>query len=256
MTHSTLKGKVAIITGGGKGIGLGIAKAYAKEGVNVAITGRHQQTLSEAKTEIESEIKDAQVLTVVADNKEHESAERIVSETIKQFGKLDILINNAQEFHTMIPIEGYSWEQFYSTYESGVFATWRLMKASLPHLKESQGTIINMGSGAGTDAVPFHAAYGSNKEAIRGLSRIAAKELGPHGITVNVICPFTESAEYTRYTKANPEMAASILKSVPLGRVGDAELNVGGLCVFLAKPEGKYITGGTFDVDGGTTIRP
>jgi NAD(P)-dependent dehydrogenase (short-subunit alcohol dehydrogenase family) len=256
MSKSSLQDKVAIITGGSKGIGLGIAKAYAKEGVAVTITGRNQAALDSAKRDIETEVPNARVLAVVADNKEHSSADRIVSQTISQFNRLDILVNNAQEFYTMIPFEDYTWEQFSATYETGVFATWRLMKASLKYLKETEGVIINMGSGAGTNAVPLHAAYGSNKEAIRGLSRIAAKEFSPFGVTVNVICPFTDSAEYQKYSKSNPEMTAEILKAIPLGHVGDAELNVGGLCVFLSKPEGKYITGSTFDVDGGGSIRP
>lgn len=231
MSISDLKDKVAIITGGSKGLGLGIAKAYAKEGVTVVITGRNQSALNAAIVEIESEVPGSQILALVADNKDHDSAYQVVEETVKQFGRIDILVNNAQEFHTMIPVEDYLWEQFFSTYESGVFATWRFMTASLNHLKKSKGTIINMGSGAGTDAIPLHAAYGSNKEAIRGLSRIAAKEWGKYGITVNVICPYVDSAEFQRYTQANPEISAEFMKSVPLGRVGDSEINVGGLVV-------------------------
>jgi NAD(P)-dependent dehydrogenase (short-subunit alcohol dehydrogenase family) len=256
MSTLTLDGKVAIITGGSKGTGLGVAKAYAKEGVAVVITGRTASSLEAAKAEIEHDVPGACVLTLAADNKDHETAQKIVEQTIKQFGRLDILVNNAQEFHTQIPIEDYTWDQVISTYESGVFATWRYMVAALPHLKNTQGTVINMGSGAGTVSVPKCAVYGSNKEAIRGLSRIAAKEWGPHGITVNVINPYVRSAEGDRYEREFPEFMKEHMKTVPLGRLGDAELNVGGLCVFLAKPEGKYMTGATLDVDGGSTIRP
>lgn len=110
-----------------------------------------------------------------------------------------------------------------STYESGVFATWRFMAAALPYLKETEGTVNVMGSGAGVQSVPHHGAYGSNKEA--------------------------NEREY-------PDVIADIPKGIALGRIGDAEKNVGSLCVYLAKPEGKYMTGSTFDVDGGAFIRP
>ncbi|MGW0194781.1 SDR family NAD(P)-dependent oxidoreductase [Nonomuraea sp. NPDC003201] len=138
-------------------------------------------------------------------------------------GRLDILINNAQEFRTGIALEDLSWDDMISTYESGVFATWRFMAAALPYLKETEGTVNVMGSGAGVQSVPHHGAYGSNKEA--------------------------NEREY-------PDVIADIPKGIALGRIGDAEKNVGSLCVYLAKPEGKYMTGSTFDVDGGAFIRP
>ncbi|MGV9384107.1 SDR family NAD(P)-dependent oxidoreductase [Nonomuraea sp. NPDC003707] len=253
---SSLFGKVALITGGSKGNGLGIAKAYVKQGVAVAITGRNADALAQAKAELETVVLDARVLTLTADNKDHEAAARVVSQTVEEYGRLDILINNAQEFRTGIALEDLSWDDMISTYESGVFATWRFMAAALPHLKKTEGTVINMGSGAGVQSVPHHGAYGSNKEAIRGLSRIAAREWGRHKITVNVINPYVASAESERYEREHPDVIADILKGIALGRIGDAEQNVGSLCVYLAKPEGKYMTGSTFDVDGGAFIRP
>ncbi len=254
--NSELNGKTAIITGGGKGTGLGIARAFVKQGIAVVITGRGKEALEAAKTELEALQAGARVLAVQADNKDHGAADAVVAKTVEAFGRLDILINNAQEFRTGIALEDLSWDDMIASYESGVFATWRFMVAALPHLKKTQGTIINMGSGAGTQSLALHGAYGSNKEAIRGLSRIAAREWGKVGITVNVINPYVASAESERYEREHPEIIAQIMKQLPLGRIGDAELNVGGLCVFLAKPEGKYMTGSTFDVEGGASIRP
>lgn len=253
---SSLNGKVALITGGGKGTGLGIARAFVKEGIAVAITGRSKETLEAAGVELETLRADARVLAIQADNKDHAAADAAVTHTVSQFGRLDILINNAQEFRTGIALESLTWDDMITSYESGVFATWRYMVAALPHLKKTHGTIINMGSGAGTQSLALHGAYGSNKEAIRGLSRIAAREWGTHGITVNVINPYVASAESIRYEREHPDIIAGIMKQLPLGRIGDAELNVGGLCVFLAKPEGKYMTGSTLDVEGGASIRP
>lgn len=253
---SELANKVAIITGGSKGTGLGIARAYVKEGIAVVITGRNQDALDAARAELEALVPGARVLAVAADNKDHEVANLVVTRAVEAFGRVDILVNNAQEFRTGIAIEDITWDDMQASYESGVFATWRFMVAALPHLKVTQGTVINMGSGAGVQSVPLHGAYGSNKEAIRGLSRIAAKEWGRYGITVNVINPYVASAESERYEREHPEIIAEILKNIALGRIGDAELNVGSLCVFLAKPEGKYQTGASFDVDGGAFIRP
>ncbi|AXH01013.1 SDR family NAD(P)-dependent oxidoreductase (plasmid) [Deinococcus wulumuqiensis] len=253
---STLQGTVALITGGSKGTGLGIARAFVKEGIAVTLTGRHEAALNAARAELEALVPDARVLTVVADNKDHAAPQAVVDQTVQQFGRLDILINNAQEFRTGIALDDLTWDDMHASYESGVFATWRFMVAALPHLKETKGTVINMGSGAGTQSLALHGAYGSNKEAIRGLSRIAAREWGEFGITVNVINPYVASAESERYEREHPEIIAQIMKQLPLRRIGDAELNVGGLCLFLARPEGKYMTGSTFDVEGGSSIRP
>ncbi|GAA1589835.1 SDR family oxidoreductase [Actinoplanes couchii] len=253
---SELDGQVAIITGGGKGTGLGVAKAYVKQGIAVVITGRDETALNAAKAELGTLVPGSRVLPIKADNKDHAAAGQVVAQTIEQFGRLDILINNAQEFRTGILIEDTTWDDMIASYESGIFATWRYMVAALPHLKNSSGTVINMGSGSGTMSVARTSAYGSNKEAIRGLSRIAAREWGQYGITVNVINPFVHSEESIRFEKEKPEILADVLKVTPLGRIGDAELNVGGLCVFLAKTEGKYMTGSTFDVEGGASMRP
>ena len=256
LTGSSLTGKVAIITGGSKGTGLGIAKAYVKEGIAVALTGRNADALEAAKAELEQLVPDARVLTLVADNKDHAVPAQVVAQTVEAFGRLDVLINNAQEFRTGKSLLETTEDDMEATFESGFFATWRYMAAAHPHLQATEGTVIDMSSGAGVQAVPGHSAYGPNKEAIRGLSRIAAKEWGTDKITVNSISPYVASAESERYEKAHPEIIAEIMKGIALGRIGDAELNVGSLCVYLATEGGKYMTGANFDVDGGAFIRP
>lgn len=173
---SDLNGKVAIITGGSKGLGLGLAKAYVKEGIAVVLTGRTQSTLDGAKAELEQLVPDARVLTIAGDNRNHDVPASVVQTAVDTFGRLDVLINNAQEFRTVIPFEDTTWDDMIVTFESGVFATWRYMIATLPHLKETKGTILNMSSGAGAQSLPNHAAYASNKEAIRSLTRVAARE--------------------------------------------------------------------------------
>ncbi|MET9243195.1 SDR family NAD(P)-dependent oxidoreductase [Nonomuraea sp. NPDC003709] len=146
---SSLFGKAALITGGSKGTGLGIAKAYVKEGIAVTITGRTAGALAAAKAELEQLVPDAQVLTLIADNKDHDVPAQAVADTVEQFGRLDILINNAQEFRTGKAVQDITEDDMQATFESGFFATWRYMIAAYPHLKTTEGTVINMASGAG-----------------------------------------------------------------------------------------------------------
>src|SRR5262249_15213507 len=157
-----------------------------KEGAAVAITDILESALADARPELESLVSGARALAIHADNKDHDAAQRVVAEVVGAFGRLDILVNNAQEFRTGIRVEDITWDDMITSYESGVFAYWRFMVAAFPHLKESKGTVINFGSGAGSMGVPLNGAYGSNKEAVRGLSRTAAREWGAFGITVNI----------------------------------------------------------------------
>ena len=255
MNTTSIKGKVAIITGAATGAGLGIAKAFVKEGVAVVITGRTDSKLQAAKAELKALVPDAQVLTLVADNTDHSAAQTVVDQTIKQFGRLDILVNNAQIFRPFVPVENTSFDDLMALFDSGTFAYWRFMSAALPYLKDTQGTVINMGSGADTMSVPGFAGYAANKAAVRALTRVAAKEWGQFNIKVNVICPYTESEESRRDDQLKPELNSAMLSATPLRRMADAEKEIGSLCVYLSSPEGGYMTGSTFDVDGGTTIR-
>lgn len=254
---TSIRGNVAIVTGAASGAGLGVAKVYAKNGISVVITGRTESRLLSAKKEIEEQTPDAKVLVVVADNTNHDAAEKVVSKTIETFGKLNILVNCAQTFRANIKVEDVSWDDITAVYESEVFGAWRLMQAAFPYLKESQGTVINFASGADTTNVPHYAVYASNKAALRSITRIAAKEWGPYNINLNNVNPLNPSRESDNIND-DPVAAASteaVVNAIPMRRWGDIEKDVGSVCLFLALPEGHYLTGMTFDVDGGTTIR-
>lgn len=252
---SKLENKVAIVTGGGKGIGYGVASAFAREGANLVITGRTLSTLEKAKEDLEKEY-DIKVLPVVADGANEDAVKNVIEETIKNYGQLDILVNNAQVSKSGVLLVDHSKEDFDLAINSGLYATFNYMKYAFPHLKESFGKVINFASGAGISGRPGQASYAAAKEGIRGLSRVAATEWGEHGINVNVVCPLAMTPGLEKWKQEYPEMYAENIKSIPLGRFGDATEDIGRVCVFLASDDSSYITGETISVQGGSGMRP
>jgi len=251
----TLDGKVAIVTGGGQGVGRGMAAAYLKAGAAVTITGRTKETLDNAREAL-LEIPGARVLALVADGTDDEAVPETVRRTVEELGRIDVLVNNAQSYRIGMPLEQTTLDDFRGMLDSGTFAAFRYLVACLPYLKETQGTVINIASDAGIQGFAGYSAYAANKEAMRGLSRSAARELGAFGITVNVmvVAMLTEAAKL--WLEQNPEAARDGLKTVPMGRYGDSELDAGGVAVFLASPGGRFLTGETFNVNGGQYMRP
>ena len=193
-------GKTAIITGGGKAksIGYGIATAYAKEGANLVLTGRNEQKLIDAKEELEK-LYGVKVLDVQADvnsNPESEqSVKNVVAKAVKEFGRIDVLINNAQASASGVTLADHTTEQFNLAMYSGLYAAFYYMKACYPYLAKSKGSVINFASGAGLFGNAGQASYAAAKEGIRGLSRVAATEWGKDGINVNIVCPLAFTAQ-------------------------------------------------------------
>jgi len=265
---SFLKGKCAIITGAGRAvlsdgrcgsIGYGIATAYAKEGCNLVITGRNQQKLADAKEELER-LYGIQVLTVAADVNEGADNEAVVNGVIQQaidtFGRIDVLINNAQASASGVPLASHTTEQFNLAMYSGLYATFYYMKACYPYLKETKGAVINFASGAGLFGNFGQCSYAAAKEGIRGLTRVAATEWAKDGIHVNVICPLAWTSQLEQFQKAYPEAFEKNVHMPPAGHFGDAESEIGRACVQLANPDFKYMTGETLTFEGGLGLRP
>lgn len=254
-------GKTAIITGGGKAksIGYGIAVAYAKEGANLVLTGRNEQKLKDAKEELES-LYGIKVLALQADvNPDARSEERVkevVKETMATFGRIDVLINNAQASASGVPLAEHTREQFDLGIYSGLYAAFFYMRECYPHLKETQGSVINFASGAGLFGNAGQCSYAAAKEGIRGLSRVAATEWGKDNINVNVVCPLAMTAQLENFKQAYPEAYAKNLKAVPMGRFGDPEKDIGRVCVLLGSPDFKYMSGETITLEGGMGQRP
>ena len=263
-----LKGKTAIITGAGRAvlsdgrcgsIGYGIAAAYAKEGANLVITGRNVKKLEDAKEELER-LYGIKVLTVQADVNAGADNEAVVANVIKQtidtFGSIDVLINNAQASASGVTLAEHTTEQFDLAVYSGLYAAFYYMKACYPHLKESKGSVINFASGAGLFGNFGQCAYAAAKEGIRGLTRVAATEWAKDGINVNIICPLAWTAQLEQFEKAYPEAFKENVKMPPAGHYGDSELEIGRVCVQLASPDFKYLTGETLTLEGGMGLRP
>ena len=265
---SFLKGKTAIITGGGRAvlsdgscgsIGYGIATAYAKEGANLVLTGRNVKKLEDAKEELER-LYGVKVLAVQADVNAGADNEAAVAEVVKQaidaFGRIDVLINNAQASASGVTLTEHTKEQFDLAIYSGLYATFYYMKACYPYLKETKGTVINFASGAGLFGNFGQCAYAAAKEGIRGLSRVAATEWGRDGINVNVVCPLAWTAQLENFKNAYPEAFEANVKMPPTGHYGDVEKEIGRACVQLASPDFKYMNGETITLEGGMGLRP
>ncbi len=263
-----LKGKTAIITGGGRSvlsdgrcgsIGYGIATAYAKEGANLVITGRNLQKLEDAKEELER-LYGIKVLVVQADvaagNDNEAVVKNVVDSAIKEFGQINVLVNNAQASASGVSLAEHTTEQFNLALYSGLYSVFYYMKACYPYLKETKGSVINFASGAGLFGNYGQSAYAAAKEGIRGLSRVAATEWGGDGINVNVVCPLAWTAKLEQFQQQYPDAFKANVKMPPAGHYGDAELEIGRVVVQLASPDFKYMNGETVTLEGGMGQRP
>lgn len=252
-----LQGKTVIITGGGKGggIGYGISTAFAKEGANLVITGRNTKKLDDAKEELER-LYNIKVLTVQADGGDEEQVKGVVDKAVAEFGKLHVLVNNAQNSASGVMLADHTKEDFDRAIYSGLYAVFFYMKHAYPYLKETKGSVINFASGAGLFGKPGQGSYAAAKEGIRGLSRVASTEWGADGINVNIICPLVMTDALEQWKEAYPAVYEQTIKGIPLGRFGDAEKDIGRTCVFLASDAASYISGETITMQGGSGLRP
>ena len=236
-----MEGKVVLITGGARGIGYGVAKAFAEEGANIVITGRTASTLVEARENLEADY-GIEALFVVADGGDEEAVKNVV--------------NNAQVSKSGTMLVDHTKEDFDLAIYSGLYATFFYMREAFPYLKESRGSVINFASGAGLFGKLGQSSYAAAKEGIRGLSRVAAAEWGPFGVNVNVVCPLAMTPGLEKWKDEYPKLYAQTIQGIPLGRFADPEKDVGRVCVFLASEDAAYVTGETITLQGGSGLRP
>lgn len=245
-----LSGKVALITGAGQGVGLGVALGLSAAGASVVLAGRTLEKVADAAAQVVARGGHAQALACNVRNAADLSA--AVECALAAFGGLDIVVNNAQEV-PLGRLEDVSDDAFVAGFESGPLATFRLMKLARPHLAaRGGGTIINLASSAGLRwDMAGYGAYGAVKQAIRALTRAAAAEWGREAIRVLTIAPHAESPGLKWWVENNPDEAEVFFRTIPLGRIGRLEEDIGRAVAALCGSELAYLTGATIPLDGG-----
>lgn len=245
-----LNGKVALVTGAGQGVGLGIAQALSAAGAAVVLAGRTLEKVEKAVPLVEA--RGSRACAVACNVKDPADLAGAVTAALDAFGGLDIVVNNAQEV-PLGKLDEVSDEAFMAGFESGPLATFRLMKLARPHLAaRGGGTIINLASSAGIRwDMSGYGAYGAVKQAVRALTRAGAAEWGREGIRVLTIAPHAESPGLKWWVENNPEEAEVFFRTIPLARIGQLENDIGRAVVALCGPDLAYLTGATIPLDGG-----
>ncbi len=244
-----LQDKVILITGGAGGIATGMALAMAKEGAILALVDVNEEAGKIVEEKVQQYSPKSSFF--IGNLLDVPNLPSIVEKVVEKYGKLDVLVNNAHASKQK-PFEEITQEDFDLSFGTGFYPTFYLMKAALPYLKQSEGSIINFASGAGLNGQPTQTAYAAAKEAIRAISRVAANEWGKYNININLISPIAKSPGVEKWAEAFPEMYEATLKTIPLGRWGEPEEDIGRVAVFLASDDARYITGQTIMVDGGS----
>jgi NAD(P)-dependent dehydrogenase (short-subunit alcohol dehydrogenase family) len=249
-----LDGRAAIVTGGGQGIGRGVARAFAREGAAVTIAEINTATGGAVAHDLEEEL-GAPALFVPTDVLDREQVQRMVDATVDAFERVDVLVNNAYVAAPFARLEEKSGDDLLLAYRGGPLHTLWAMQAVFPHMvAQGGGRIINFVSLNGINAHMYSADYNAAKEAIRALTRTAAREWAHRNILVNAIAPAAATPAYGAFAEAAPENAAEMLEQNPMGRMGDPEQDIGGVAVFLASDDSRYVTGNTVFADGGSHI--
>jgi NAD(P)-dependent dehydrogenase (short-subunit alcohol dehydrogenase family) len=253
MASGRLNDHVAIVTGAGQGIGLGIARRLAAEGCSVVVAEISEDTGANAASELTALGGEARfVHTDVADRSSIEAA---VATTLAEFGRVDVLVNNAFAMGEMSRLETKPTEHFELALGVCFYGTLWGMQAVFPHMRtQGRGRIVNLVSLAGINAHPFESDYNVAKESVRSLTMNAAREWARYGIVVNAIAPFATTPAFVAFSESAPDAAAMILGHVPVGRMGDPEQDIGGVAVFLSSDDARYVTGNVIHADGGAHI--
>jgi NAD(P)-dependent dehydrogenase (short-subunit alcohol dehydrogenase family) len=248
-----VRDRVVIVTGAGQGIGRGIAHHLGKHGARVVVAEwkehRAQRTVDElTKLGVEA-------MAVVCDIMQQQQLQAMVEATLDRFGRVDALVNNAQTFRPTAPMAEIEEDDIDVFYTSGVKGTLWAMQAVYPHMKDrGWGRIVNFASAAGITGMRGYGAYNASKEAVRALTRTAAREWGRDGIVINCIAPGAASKRGQEAAARQTEAYQVFLREHPIGRQGDPEHDVAPVVMFLCSDAARYLTGQTLMVDGGAFL--
>ena len=253
MAEDRLAGRVAVVTGGGLGIGRAVVRRFAAEGASVLVADVDADAGEQAAAEVVAAGGQARFLrTDVCDR---DQVEAMVAAAVDGWGSLDILVNNAWGAGTVSRVERKTDEQLDRGLRTGFYGPFWAMRAAFPHMARNRwGRVINMCSLNGVNAHMGTLEYNAAKEALRTLTRTAAREWAPIGIVVNAVCPGAKSAAFARVVSAHPELAAAADAGNPMGRIGDPDEDIAPVALFLASEDCRYLTGNTVFVDGGAHI--
>jgi NAD(P)-dependent dehydrogenase (short-subunit alcohol dehydrogenase family) len=248
-----LKNKVAIVTGGSTGIGEAISKKFAMEGAKVFVVGMKGDPVSEVVKEIKEKNYEAEGF--IGDISEEENAKACIEECLEQFGKLDILINNAGVFPELNQLQDYSMAAFDYLIKNNIQSLVMITKFALPELIKSKGNIVNAGSEAGQQGLDMNVVYGGTKGFIHSFTKGLAIEQARNGIRVNSVCPGPIDTAWTHKetSEMNEKMEEQIVNATVMGRRGTPE-EVANVYLFLASDESSYVTGALYPVGGGVLI--
>lgn len=247
---SQLDGKRVIVAGAGQGVGQAVAQRCAREGAQVLAVDINAAGL-ESTAQLAREDGN-QILTQVVNVAERSQVDAAVAHAATSFGGVDVIVNTVMVIK-VAPLEEQTESDLRRAFDVMVLGTFNLMQAAFPYLKEHGGRIINFGSGSGTGGAPTHSTYATAKEAVRGLTKVAANEWGRFQITSNIVIPAAATPSFTATVDAMGEGALDQLNAMhPMGRIaGDPLDDIAPLVVFLASDGANYINGRSIFVDGG-----
>lgn len=253
MTTRRFAGRCAVVTGAGDGIGRAMARRFAAEGAGIIVAEFDRDSGESAAEEFRAGGGEARFVATDVTDKAQVMA--MMAQAAQAFGGVDILVNNAYRGQGVARFESKSDEVFATALAMNLYAAKWTMQAALPHMRaQGWGRVINIASLNGVNAHMGSAEYNASKEALRALTRTAAREWAGWGITCNLICPAAMSAATRRMGEAQPAMIAAIEVANPMGRMGDPDADIAGVAAFLASDDARYLTGNTLFADGGGHI--